>query len=112
MTNKKKSGKATARVGDLISVPATLFDEKLGSYSSKYPAKVFGTVKGISTKGIATIVWTEDKSKNECRLRDLTAERRKPKARDLVNHIVAYLVEGEAVSFKPKNENDWPNDFF
>jgi hypothetical protein len=112
LTNKKKGGKAIARVGDLISVPATLFDETPGSYSSKYPANVFGTVKGINKKGIATIVWTEDKSTNECRLRDLTVERRKSKARDLVNHIVAYLVEGEAVSFKPKNENDWPKDFF
>ena len=110
--NNKNKGKAIARVGDLISVPATLFDETPGSYSAVYPDRVFGTVKNISKKGIAEIVWTEDKSVNECRLRDLTVERRKAKARNLVNHIVAYLIEGTTMAFQPKNDKDWPKNFF
>ena len=69
--------KAIAKVGDLISVPAELFDESPGSYSKSHPGKCFGTVSSISKKGIAKIIWVEDGSSHDCKLRDLTVEKRK-----------------------------------
>jgi len=100
--------KAIAKVGDLISVPSELFDEYPGSYSKSHPEKCFGTVSSISKKGLAKIIWVEDGSSHECKLRDLTVEKRKFTSAS----IVAMLVEGDKVAFAPKDINDWPKDFF
>ena len=100
--------KAIAKVGDLISVPAELFDESPGSYSKSHPGKCFGTVSSISKKGIAKIIWVEDGSSHDCKLRDLTVEKRKFTSAS----VVAMLIEGDKVAFAPKDINDWPKDFF
>ena len=60
-------GKQIAQVGDLISVPPEIFDgDEPGSYSKTNPDRVFGTVKAISAKGLATVIWVEDASTDEC----------------------------------------------
>ncbi len=69
--------KAIAKVGDLVSVPSELFDDSPGSYSKIHPGKCFGTVSSITKKGIAKIIWVEDGSCHDCKLRDLTVEKRK-----------------------------------
>ncbi len=66
-----------AKVGDLVSAPATLFDDEPGSFSGKYPERWFGAVETVSAKGLARVRWVEDNTVNECRVRDLTVEKRK-----------------------------------
>ncbi len=104
----KGKHKAIAKVGDLISVPAELFDSFPGSYSKDHPERCFGTVSSIDKKGIAKIIWVEDGSSHDCKLRDLTVEKRKFTSAT----IVAMLIEGDKVAFAPKDINDWPKDFF
>jgi hypothetical protein len=100
--------KAIAKVGDLISVPSELFDDSHGSYSKSHPEKYFGTVSSISKKGIAKIIWVEDGSSHDCKLRDLTVEKRKFTSAS----AVTMLIEGDKVAFAPKDISDWPKDFF
>ncbi len=100
--------KAIAKVGDLISVPSELFDDSPGSYSKSHPGKCFGTVSFITKKGIAKIIWVEDGSSHDCKLRDLTVEKKKFTSAS----VVAMLIEGDKVAFAPKDINDWPKDFF
>ena len=100
--------KAIAKVGDLISVPAELFDSTPGSYSKDHPERCFGTVSSIDKKGVAKVIWVEDGSSDDCKLRDLIVEKRKFTS----GSIVAMLIEGDKVAFAPKDINDWPKDFF
>jgi hypothetical protein len=101
--------KAIAKVGDLISVPSELFDDYPGSYSKSHPGKSIGTVSSITKKGIAKIIWVEDGSSHDCKLRDLTVE----KIKFTSASVVAMLIEGDKVAFAPnKDINDWPKDFF
>ena len=100
--------KAIAKVGDLISVPAELFDSKPGSYSKDHPERCFGTVSSIDKKGVAKVIWIEDGSSDDYKLRDLIVEKRKFTS----GSIVAMLREGDKVAFAPKDINDWPKDFF
>ena len=104
----KGKHKLVAKVGDLISVPPELFDDEPGSYSSKHPERCYGTVSSIDKKGIAKVLWVEDGSCNDCKLRDLTVVKRK----FATETIVAMLIEGNKVAFAPKDKNDWPKDFF
>ena len=110
-TNTKKTqrtGTKVAKVGDLVSAPATLFDDEPGSFSGKYPERCFGAVETVSAKGLARVRWVEDNTVNECRVRDLTVEKRKVD----VNQIVLMLVEGNKLMVVPKHEEAWPRDFF
>ena len=100
--------KMVAKVGDLISVSPKLFDSTPGSYSGLHPERCLGTVSSISKKGIAKVIWIEDGSSHDCKLRDLTVEKRKFTS----TSIVAMLIEGNKVAFAPKDVNDWPKDFF
>ncbi len=100
--------KRVAKVGDLFSVSPKLFDSTPGSYSDLHPERCFGTVSSISKKGIAKVIWVEDGSSHDCKLRDLTVEKRKFTS----TSIVAMLIEGNKVAFAPKDVNDWPKDFF
>ncbi len=77
-TNPKKTkfkGTKVAKVGDLISVPATFFDNEPGSISSKYPERCFGAVEAVCAEGLARVRWIEDNTIDECNVRDLTVER-------------------------------------
>jgi hypothetical protein len=96
----KGKHKAVAKVGDLISVSAELFDSYPGSYSKNHPERCFGTVSFINKKGIAKIIWVEDGSSHDCKLRDLTVEKKKFTSAS----VVAMLA--------PKDINDLPKDFF
>ncbi len=62
-------------MGDLISVSPKLFDTTPGSYSDLHPERYFGTVSSISKKGIAKVIWVEDGSSHDCKLRDLIVEK-------------------------------------
>ncbi len=110
-TNTKKTqrtGTKVAKVGDLVSAPATLFDNEPGSFSSKYPERCFGAVEAVRAKGLAKVRWVEDNNVDECKVRDLTVEKRKIN----VNEVVLMLVEGNKLMFVPKHEEAWPKDFF
>ena len=104
----KGKHKLVAKVGDLVSVPPEIFDDEPGSYSSKHPERCYGTVSSIDKKGIAKVLWVQDGSSNDCKLRDLTVVKRK----FATETIVAMLIEGNKVAFAPKDKNDWPKDFF
>ncbi len=54
------------------------------------------------------MIWVEDGSINDCKLRDLTVVQRK----FATETIVAMLIEGNKVAFAPKDKDDWPKDFF
>ena len=99
--------------GDLVSIPSKLFDGDVpGSYSDSHPENVFGTVTSISSNGIANVIWIEDGSSDNCKLRDLTVERMKFTSDDAVAAIVALLIEGDTVHFAPIDEKEWPKTFF
>jgi hypothetical protein len=67
-----KPGRRSAKVGDLISVSPEIFDgDTPGSYSKQYPDRVYGTVKAIAKNGLATVIWVEDGSANDCKIKDL-----------------------------------------
>jgi hypothetical protein len=104
----KGKHKLVAKVGDLVSVPPEIFDDEPGSYSSTHPERCYGTVSSIDKKGIAKVLWVQDGSSNDCKLRDLTVVKRK----FATETIVAMLIEGNKVAFAPKDKNDWPKDFF
>jgi hypothetical protein len=107
---RKGKGKLVAKVGDLISVSPTIFDGPDGSYSIKNPSRVFGTVQSISPKGIANVLWVEDGSANDCKLRDLTVVKTKRTVRTVVAGIIALLIQGKPIS--RKKNSDFPKDFF
>jgi hypothetical protein len=107
---RKGKGKLVAKVGDLISVSPTIFDGPDGSYSIKNPSRVFGTVQSISPKGIANVLWVEDGSVNDCKLRDLTVVKTKRTVRTVVAGIIALLIQGKPIS--RKKNSDFPKDFF
>ena len=114
-TSKERigKGKRVAKVGDLVSIPSKLFDGDVpGSYSDSHPENVFGTVTSISSNGIANVIWIEDGSSDNCKLRDLTVERMKFTSDDAVAAIVALLIEGDTVHFAPIDEKEWPKTFF
>jgi hypothetical protein len=73
---QKGKGKKVAKVGDLVSASPTIFDDKTGSYSKMYPERCFGAVESIDSKGIAKVRWIEDNSFDNCKLRDLTVEKK------------------------------------
>jgi hypothetical protein len=104
----KRTGTKVAKVSDLASAPATIFDNEPGSFSSKYPERCFGAVEAVSAKGITRVRWVEDNTVDECKVRDLTVEKRKMD----VNEIVLMLVEGNKLMFVPKHKGAWPKDFF
>ena len=72
----KLKGTKVAKVGDLISAPATIFDNEPGSFSNKYPERCFGTVEAVSAMGLAGVRWVEDNTVDECKIRDLTVDKR------------------------------------
>ena len=115
--NKQKSilkqGRKIAKVGDLISVCPEIFDgETPGSYSKLYPDRVYGTVKAIAKNGIATVIWVEDGSMNDCKIKDLKVEKEKFTTETIIAKIVALLVEGDKVPAAPEDESTMPRNFF
>jgi hypothetical protein len=85
-TNPKKTertGTKVAKVGDLVSAPATFFDIEPGSFSSKYPERCFVAVDAVSAEGLVRVRWVEDNiddnfednTEDECKVRHLTVEK-------------------------------------
>ena len=108
-----KKGNRLAKVGDLISVSPEIFDgETPGSYSQQYPERVYGTVKAIAKNGLASVIWVEDGSADDCKLKDLKVEKEKFTTETIIARIVALLVEGDKVSITPVDEATMPKNFF
>ena len=71
----KRKGTKVAKVGNLISEPATIFDNEPGSFSNKYPERCFGAVEAVSAMELGRVRWVEVDTVNECKVRDLTVEK-------------------------------------
>ncbi len=65
-----------AKVGDLISAPVTIFDNEPGSFSNKYPERCFGAVEAVSAMELVGVRWVGDNTVDECKIHDLTVEKR------------------------------------
>jgi hypothetical protein len=48
----KLTGTTVAKVGDLVSAPATIFDNEPDSFSSKYPERWFGAVEAVIVRRV------------------------------------------------------------
>ena len=106
--NKKKGQQKKLRVGDLVSLPATSFDDEPGSYSRENPEKCMGQVVKVNDDGLVEVKWLEDGSVDDVRLKDLTREVEKRNA----NFILVYLMEGQAVAFELQEKKIMPKNFF
>ena len=95
---KKKGwgGRTKIGKGDVVSVPATIFDgDDPGSYSNEFPDRCFGTVESVSKKGIVIVNWS-DGDVHGVKLKDCKKEQHKL----TVASIILLLIEGEQVAFK------------
>jgi hypothetical protein len=72
----KRKGNKVTMVGDLISAPATIFDNEQASFSNKYPERCFGAVEAVSAMRLARVRWVENNTVDECKVRDLTVKKR------------------------------------
>ena len=107
---KKKGWRAGFKigVGDVVSVPATIFDgDEPGSYSDENPERCFGIVESLDEKGLVQVRWTNG-DVDGVKLKDLKKEKHKL----TVASILVFLVEGEQVAFKSKDEDTNPKNFF
>jgi hypothetical protein len=104
----KQKGTKVAKVGDLISAPATIFDNEPGSFSNKHPERCFGAGEAVSEIGLGRVRRVEDNTVNGCKIRDLTVE----KCKMDVNEIILMLVEDNKLMFVPKHKVAGPKDLF
>ncbi len=61
----KRKGTKVAKVGNLISAPATTFDNEPGSFSNKYPERSFVAVKAVNAMGLAGVRWVGENTVDE-----------------------------------------------
>jgi hypothetical protein len=105
---KGKVGFVKIVKGDVVSVSPTIFDgDAPGSFSESFPERCFGIVESIKANGLVTVRWEND-DVNEVKLKDLKRERKKL----ALASIIVLLEEGEQVSFKAKDEEANPKNFF
>ena len=77
LRRKVGGGRTKIGKGDVVSVPATIFDgDDPGSYSNEFPDRCYGTVESVSKKGIVIVNWS-DGDVHGVKLKDCRKEQHK-----------------------------------
>ena len=108
--NKRKGmvGRTKIGEGDVVSVPAMLFDgDEPGSFPNENPDRCFGVVESVSKNGVVSVRWS-DGDVYDVKLKDCKKEKHKV----TLASIIVMLIEGEQVAFKSIDEETNPKNFF
>ena len=96
-------------MGDVVSVPAKVFDGKVpGSFSKQNPERCFGRVQAKSKNGLVDVLWDVGGKVQPVKMKDVKREAQK----HTVASILVLLVEGEQVAFCNNDDKVLPKNFF